>query len=65
VRCARETGFLTPEERRDIVRAGSFLPPEAHSRLLSSILGLDDPLEVLPAEEERGDPLLVLARRMM
>ena len=26
-RIARETAFLTPEERRDIVRAGIFLPP--------------------------------------
>jgi hypothetical protein len=64
-RCARETEFLAPEERRDIVRAGNFLPPEAHSRLLSSILGLDNLLEVRPPEEERGDPLLVLAKRLM
>ncbi|MGZ8430324.1 MAG: hypothetical protein ACXWWS_12895 [Candidatus Deferrimicrobiaceae bacterium] len=65
LRCARETEFLAPEERRVIVRAGNFLPPEAHSRLLSCILGLDDPPGVLPAEEERGDPLLLLAKRMM
>lgn len=65
LRCARETEFLTPEERRNIVRAGNFLPPEAHSRLLSSILGLDHQLEVGPPEEERGDPLIVLAKRMM
>ncbi len=64
-RFARETAFLTPEERRDIVRAGIFLPPEAHSRLLSSILGIDPEPAVLPAEGERGDPLLVLARRIL
>src|SRR5512141_667983 len=27
-RCLRETAFLTPEERRNIVHAGNFLPPE-------------------------------------
>ena len=64
-RCSRETGFLAPEERRDIVRAGIFLPPEAHSRLLSSILGVDPELADIPAEGERGDPLLVLAKRLM
>lgn len=64
-RCARETGFLTPEERRDIVRAGIFLPPEAHSRLLSSILGIDHQLAAIAAEGERGDPLIVLAKRLM
>jgi hypothetical protein len=64
-RCTRETAFLTPEERRDIVRVGIFLPPEAHSRLLSSILGIDLEPPAIPAEGERGDPLIVLARRMM
>lgn len=64
-RCARETEFLTPAEHKDIVRAGIFLPPEAHSRLLSTILGLDEKPVVNPPEEERGDPLLVLARRMI
>ena len=64
-RCARETAFLTPEERRDIVRAGIFLPTEAHSRLLSSILGIDHELTGIPTEGERGDPLIVLARRLM
>ena len=63
-RCSRETAFLAPEERHDIVRAGSFLPPEAHSRLLSSILGVDMEPAVLPAEGERGDPLLALAKRI-
>ncbi|MHB1012956.1 MAG: hypothetical protein ACYC37_08665 [Desulfobacteria bacterium] len=63
--CAREPAFLTPDERRDIVRAGIFLPPEAHSRLLASILGIDHDPAVLPEEGERGDPLLVLARRLM
>jgi hypothetical protein len=60
-----ETGFLDPEEHRDIVRAGVFLPPEAHSRLLSSILGVDPEPAVLPAEGEKGDPLIVLAKRLM
>jgi hypothetical protein len=64
-RCTREITFLTSEERRHIVRAGIFLPPEAHSRLLSSILGIDPEPAVLPAEGERGDPLIVLARRLM
>jgi len=64
-RCARETVFLTPEEQRDIVRAGIFLPPEAHSRFLSSILGIDHEPATIAAEGERGDPLLILARRLM
>jgi hypothetical protein len=64
-RCALETAFLTPEERRDIVRAGIFLPPETHSRLLSLILGIEPDPAVIPAEGERGDPLIVLARRLM
>ena len=64
-RCCRETSFLTPEERHDVVRAGIFLPPEAHSRLLSTILGIDPEPTAIPAEEEKGDPLLVLARRLM
>lgn len=64
-RVTRETAFLTPAERRDIVRAGIFLPPEAHSRLLSSILEIDPEPPVLPAEGERGDPLIVIARRLM
>ena len=64
-RCARETAFLGTEERRDIVRAGIFLPPDAHSLLLASILGLDHEPASVPAEEERGDPLIVLAKRLM
>lgn len=64
-RCTREAAFLTPEERRDIVRAGIFLPPEAHSRLLSSILGIDPEPAAIPAEGEKGDPLIVLAKRLM
>jgi len=64
-RIARETAFLTPEERRGIVRAGAFLPPEAHSRLLSSVLGVDPEPAAVPAEGEKGDPLIVLAKRLM
>jgi hypothetical protein len=64
-RCTREITFLTSEERRHIVRAGIFLPPEAHSRLLFSILGIDPEPAVLPTEGDRGDPLLVLAKRLM
>ena len=64
-RCARETAFLTPEERRDIGRAGIFLPPEAHSRLLSSILGIDHEPAAVSAEGEKGDPLIVLAKRLI
>jgi len=64
-RCTLGTAFLTPEERREIVRAGIFLPPEAHSRLLSSLLGVDPEHAVLPPEGEKGDPLIVLARRII
>jgi hypothetical protein len=64
-RCSREPAFLTPQERRDIHRAGIFLPPEAHSRLLSSILGIDHEPAAVAAEGERGDPLIVLAKRLM
>lgn len=64
-RCIRETAFLTPEERRNIVRAGIFLPPEAHSRLLSSLLGIDSALPPIGTEGERGDPLIVLAKRIV
>lgn len=63
-RCRREPVFLTPEERRDILRAGIFLPPEAHSRLLTSILGIEnEPSSVLEGGE-RGDPLIALAKRL-
>ena len=64
-RCALETAFLTPEERHDIVRAGSFLPTGAHSRLLSAILGVEPGPAVLLTEGEKGDPLIVLARRLV
>ena len=64
-RCLQETTFLTPEERRNIVRAGNFLPPEAHSRLLSSILEIDPEPAGIATEGEMGDPLLVLAKRLM
>ncbi|MBW6504781.1 2-hydroxyacyl-CoA dehydratase family protein [bacterium] len=64
-RCARDAAFLGTEERRDIVRAGIFLPPEAHSRLLSTILGIDSEAPALPPEGERGDPLLLLAKRLL
>jgi len=63
-RSTREPAFLTPEERRDIVRAGIFLPPEAHSRLLSSILGIEPGPAAILAIGEKGDPLIVLARRI-
>ena len=64
-RCIRETAFLTPEERSDIVRAGIFLPPEAHSRLLSSILGIDPEPAGIAVRGEGGDPLIVLAKRLI
>jgi hypothetical protein len=64
-RCAREQAFLTPDERSDIVRVGIFLPPEAHSRLLSSILGIDPEPAAIGTEGEKGDPLILLARRLM
>ena len=63
-RFTRDPSFLTPEEHRDIVRAGIFLPPEAHSRLLSTIFGIEPggPPATF-AEGEKGDPLIVLAKR--
>ncbi len=64
-RCTRETSFLTRDERRDIVRAGTFLPPEAHSRLIASILGVAPETAAIPPEGEHGDPLIVLAERLM
>jgi len=64
-RRAREPAFVTPDERRDIGRAGVFLPPDAHSRLLASILGIEYELASVPAGGERGDPLIVLAKRLM
>jgi hypothetical protein len=64
-RFTREPAFLTPEEHRDIVRAGIFLPPEAHSRLLSSILGIGPEPAAIPAEGEKGDPLIILAKRLL
>jgi len=63
-RCNREPAFLTPEERRNVVRAGIFLPPEAHSRLLSSILEIDPEPAAGSSEGEEGDPLIVLAKRL-
>ena len=62
---ASAESVLTPDERRDIIRAGIFLPPEAHSRLLSSILGIDPELSAIGMEGERGDPLVVLAKRLI
>jgi hypothetical protein len=64
-RCDRDPAFLTEEERKDIVRAGIFLPPEAHSRLISSILGVDPEPPSIVTGVERGDPLLFLAKRLL
>jgi hypothetical protein len=64
-RCARDPAFLTGEERKDIVRAGNFLPPEAHSRLISSILGIEPESASDLKGGEGGDPLLFLARRLI
>jgi hypothetical protein len=64
-RLAGDPAFLTPREHRDIVRAGIVLPPEAHSRLLTSILSVDHVPAVLPAEGEKCDPLILLARRII
>ena len=64
-RCAREPAFLNTEEHRNIVHAGSFLPPEAHSRLLSTILGIESEPAASRAEGEKGDPLIILAKRLM
>jgi len=63
-RCSRDPGFLAADERRAIVRAGNFLPPEAHSRILSFILGIDGEPPGIALEGEKGDPLIVLARRI-
>lgn len=64
-RHAREPAFMTPEERRGIVRAGNFLPPDAHSRLLASLLGIECESASAPPGGERGDPLIALAKRLM
>jgi hypothetical protein len=64
-RCALENAFLSTKERGNIVRAGIFLPLEAHSRLLSTILGIDPEAAAIPPEGERGDPLILLAKRLM
>lgn len=64
-RIAREPSFLTPAGHRDVVRAGAFLPPEAHTRLLAAILDVDPDQGALPAGGERGDPLIVLAKRLV
>jgi hypothetical protein len=64
-RSTREPEFLTPEERNDLVRAGIFLPPETHSRILSSILGVEPAHASVLPEGEKGDPLIVLAKRLM
>lgn len=63
-RLAGDTAFLTPGEHRYIVHAGIFLPPEAHSRLLSSILGIEPEPAAISSEGENGDPLILLARRI-
>jgi len=64
-RCGRMRSFLSPSERRDIVRAGSFLPPEAHSRLLALVLGFEYECATAEGERERADPRVVLAKRLM
>jgi hypothetical protein len=64
-RCTREPDFLAPEERNDLVRAGFFLPPEVHSRILSSILAVEPVLASILPEVEKGDPLILLAKRLM
>lgn len=64
-RCGREPGFLSAAERRDIVRAGDFLPPGAHSRILTFVLGIDRDLSSNALEGEKGDPLILLARRIV
>jgi len=49
----------------DIASAGNYLPPEAHSRLLAQSLRIGCPDTPGSWKEEREDPLLRLARRMM
>ena len=55
---------IREEERQDLVRAGDFLPPEAHSNLLARFLRVPYPPRLPPEKGERGDPLLALARRV-
>lgn len=64
-RCGRMRSFLSHEERRDIVRAGSFLPPEAHSRLLAQVLGFGFESASAGGDRERGDPRIMLAKRLL
>ena len=63
-RCLQDPGFLAPHERRDIARAGIFLPAAAYSRLLCSIMGIDRESSATPDEGEGGDPWIFLARRI-
>jgi hypothetical protein len=58
-------GFSTGGKAGDIARAGDFLPPEAHSLLLARSLRISCSPAAPSWEEEREDPLLRLARRMM
>jgi len=55
---------LPEGDAADLVRAGSFLPPESHSRLLATVLRFSRPAEPVYPEEEKGDPLLVLSLRL-
>jgi hypothetical protein len=64
-RCDRDPGFLAQGERSDILRAGIFLPPETHSRLLVSILGIEQEPVRIAGKKDPGDPLILLAKRIV
>ena len=57
--------FPAAGERHNLARAGDFLPPEAHSLLLARALRVSYPATPWTFEEEREDPLLRLARRLI
>jgi hypothetical protein len=61
-RCAADRGFLAPVAARNVVRAGDFLPVEAHTILLARIVGVDVRPAVPPVTVE--DPFLLLALRL-
>ncbi len=57
-------GSLHPGEAAILVRAGDFLPPETHRLLMARFLPANRQGAPFPREEERGDPLLALSRRV-
>lgn len=59
------TGFPPGGDEGDVARAGDFLPPETHSRLLALSLRIPQHGTAAPGTAEREDPLVHLARRIV